>query len=414
MRKGSVYTVSQVNNYIKGMFSQDFLLSGLCVRGEVSNLKYHNSGHIYFTLKDDGGALACVMFAGDRKGLGFSMKEGDQVQTVGQIRIFERDGRYQLYAKEIHLDGQGLLWQKFEELKRSLEERGLFAPQYKQQIPGYVKTLGVVTSPTGAAIRDIINIVKRRNPYVQILLYPALVQGEGAAQSIARGIRVMDARHPDCMIVGRGGGSFEDLWAFNEEIVAQAIFDSETPVISAVGHETDTTIADFVADLRAPTPSAAAELAVFDYGDWEDSLFEIRRQLYRRMMDRIRQERQNLKGKEYRLRAYQPQQRILSIRQTLDETQDRLQAALEQLIREKRYQLSLAAARLEDLSPLKRLSGGYVFAEDEDGRALRTIGQTGVGREIRVILPDGKVCARVTDVQTDQITDRLNPTWDGE
>lgn len=398
MRRGSVYTVSQVNNYIKGMFAQDFLLSGLCVRGEVSNLKYHTSGHIYFTLKDESGSLACIMFAGDRRGLTFPMKGGEQVQVTGQIRIFERDGRYQLYAKEIQLDGQGVLWTRFEELKRSLEERGLFAPEYKQPIPSYVCTLGVVTAPTGAAIRDIINITHRRNPYVQILLYPALVQGEGAAESIVNGIRTLDARHPDCIIVGRGGGSLEDLWAFNEEMVAQAIFDCETPVISAVGHETDTTIADYVADLRAPTPSAAAELAVFDYQAWADGLMELRGNLIRRMGERIRRERMAVRNMELRLRLYQPEYRIAALRQTVAEEEDRLIAAMERKLEREKHVLQLKASRLEDLSPLRRLSGGYAFVADEAGTGIRSVEQVEPEQELLISLPDGQVKARALSV----------------
>ena len=258
------YSVGQINTYIKNMFTQDFVLKRIYVKGEVSNCKYHTSGHIYFSLKDETGSIACIMFAGMRKGLAFHMENGQQVVVLGSVNVYERDGRYQLYASEIILDGAGLLYERFEALKRELEEMGMFAPEYKQLIPKHIRRLGIVTAPTGAAIRDIMNISSRRNPYVQLILYPALVQGEGAADSIVRGIQTLDSYGVDTMIVGRGGGSIEDLWAFNEEKVARAIFACSTPVISAVGHETDVTIADFVADLRAPTPSAAAELAVED------------------------------------------------------------------------------------------------------------------------------------------------------
>ena len=272
----NVYTVSQVNSYIKNMFTQDFMLQSLYVKGEVSNCKYHSSGHIYFTLKDQKGTISCVMFAGNRSGLVFRMEEGQQIVVGEMVDVYERDGKYQLYARQITLDGIGLLYEKFDMLKKDLEERGMFAACYKQPIPRYIRTLGVVTAATGAAVRDIINIVSRRNPYVQIILYPAIVQGEQAAASIVNGIRALEYLGVDVMIVGRGGGSIEDLWAFNEEIVAQAIFDCQIPIISAVGHETDTTIADFVADLRAPTPSAAAELAVYEYGQYEALLLEYR------------------------------------------------------------------------------------------------------------------------------------------
>ncbi len=407
MRTANVYTVAQVNNYIKGMFVQDYLLSGLCVRGEVSNVKYHSSGHIYFTLKDESGSLAAVMFASSRRmGLRFLMKDGQKVLVTGQINVYERDGRYQMYAREIHLDGLGELHQRFEELKQSLEERGMFAPQYKQPIPAFVQTLGVVTAPTGAAIRDIIQISQRRNPYVQILLYPAQVQGEGAAESIAAGIHCLDQRHPDCIIVGRGGGSLEDLWAFNEEIVAQAIFDCETPVISAVGHETDITIADYVADLRAPTPSAAAELAVFDYYIFMADLDQKRQLLERRMQERLQQERDRVKRQELKLALYRPQYRIDNLRQMLSDTQDRLQVIMDRRLEREKHRLSLAAGQLDRLSPLKRLGGGYAFVADGKDRAIVTIETVKPGEEIHVTLRDGKIRATVTKTETAELPDR--------
>ena len=221
----NVYTVRQVNSYIKNMFTQDFMLNRLYVKGEVSNCKYHTSGHLYFSLKDESGTIACVMFAGNRTGLSFRLADGQQVIVLGSVSVYERSGQYQLYAREIIRDGQGALYEKYEALKKGLEEMGLFAPEYKRPIPRYIRTLGVVTAPTGAAVRDIINIAQRRNPCVQIILYPAQVQGEGAKESIVRGIREMEKLRPDVIIVGRGGGSIEDLWAFNEECVARAIFE---------------------------------------------------------------------------------------------------------------------------------------------------------------------------------------------
>ena len=259
----NVYSVGQVNRYVKNMFTQDYFLQNIYVKGEVSNCKYHSTGHIYFTLKDEGGTLKCVMFAGSRRGLAFRMKDGDKVIAGGRVDVYERDGVYQFYAKEITLEGAGALYERYLALKQELEDMGMFAQEYKQPIPEFAHRVGIVTSPTGAAIRDIINVSTRRNPFIQSILYPALVQGEGAAASIVRGIRMLDEAGVDVIIVGRGGGSIEELWAFNEEEVARAIFECHTPVISAVGHETDFTIADFVADLRAPTPSAAAELAYF-------------------------------------------------------------------------------------------------------------------------------------------------------
>ena len=227
----NVYSVGQVNAYIKNMFTQDFMLNRIYVKGEVSNCKYHTSGHIYFSLKDESGMIACIMFAGQRGGLSFRMQEGQQVIVLGNVTTYERDGKYQLYAKEIILDGAGALYEKFEALKQELGEMGMFAEEYKQPIPKFARTIGIVTAPTGAAIRDIINVAGRRNPYVQLLLYPALVQGEGASASIAEGIAALEKKGVDLIIVGRGGGSIEDLWAFNEEIVARAIFECRIPVI---------------------------------------------------------------------------------------------------------------------------------------------------------------------------------------
>ncbi|MCR5154267.1 MAG: exodeoxyribonuclease VII large subunit, partial [Lachnospiraceae bacterium] len=259
----SVYTVSQINKYINRIFKDDAFLKNVYVKGEVSNCKYHDSGHIYFTLKDGASQISCVMFAGRRAGISFRLENGFNVMVYGSIETYEAGGVYQIYASQITRDGIGKLYEEYEALKKKLEAEGLFLREHKKPIPQFVKRVGVVTARTGAAVRDIIQISARRNPYVQLILYPAKVQGEGSAKSVIDGIKYMDGK-VDVIIVGRGGGSIEDLWAFNEECVARAIYDCETPVISAVGHETDTTIADYVSDLRAPTPSAAAELAVFD------------------------------------------------------------------------------------------------------------------------------------------------------
>ena len=301
----NVYTVKQVNAYIKNMFTQDFMLNRIYIKGEVSNCKYHTSGHLYFSLKDESGTIACVMFAGQRSGLSFRMQEGQQVIVLGSVSVYERDGRYQVYAKEIVLDGAGLLYEKFIKLKKELEEMGMFAPEYKKPIPRFAKKVGVVTAKTGAAIQDIINITHRRNPYVQLILYPTLVQGESAAVNIAAGIDYLDTLGLDVIIVGRGGGSIEDLWAFNEECVAMAIFRCETPVISAVGHETDFTIADFVADLRAPTPSAAAELAVFEYDTFENTLNLFAAQLSQSMQALIESRKKELEHAKLSLKVSQ-------------------------------------------------------------------------------------------------------------
>ena len=310
----NVYSVGQVNTYIKNMFGQDYLLNRLYVKGEVSNCKYHTSGHIYFSLKDETGAIACVMFAAQRSTLKFRLAEGQRVIVLGSVRVYERDGKYQLYANEIVLDGVGLLYERFQALKKELEEMGMFAQEYKKKIPTYCKKVGIVTAPTGAAIRDIMNISKRRNPFVQLILYPALVQGEMAAPSIAKGIEALDQLGLDVIIVGRGGGSMEDLWAFNEEEVARAIFHCQTPVISAVGHETDTTIADYVSDLRAPTPSAAAELAVFSIRDVLDKQKNYKMRMNQALSHKIYLVRKEMENYELRLKALSPKQQLIEKR----------------------------------------------------------------------------------------------------
>ena len=395
----SVYSVGQINTYIKNMFQQDFLLNRVYVRGEVSNLKYHPSGHIYFTLKDGSGTLAAVMFAGKRRGLTFPMKEGQQIVVGGSVSIYEPQGKYQLYAEVIRLDGVGDLYARFEELKLALEEMGMFAEEYKKPIPSFVRRLGVVTAASGAAVRDILNITGRRNPYVQVYLYSAQVQGEGAAASIVKGIETLDAMGLDCLIVGRGGGSLEDLWAFNEEPVARAIFNCETPIISAVGHETDTTIADYVADLRAPTPSAAAELAVFDYQAFVQGLREKETRLKKEMRFRIARERALVEQKVFRLRSFQPTARIRELRMQVAEKEERIRMLLEQKIRLRRHQVALAAEKVEGLSPLKRLQSGFAYTEDESGKKVSGIDQVQVGQCIRIHYEDGQALARVEQVK---------------
>ena len=341
------------------MFAQDFALNRISVKGEVSNCKYHTSGHIYFTLKDGLGAMQAVMFASRRKGLTFHLEEGQQVVVKGSIEVYERDGRYQLYASEITLDGTGDLFRRFEKLRNELEEMGMFSPEYKTPIPKYAKTVGIVTASTGAAIRDIINISGRRNPYVQLVLCPALVQGAGAAPSIVRAIQTLDALHLDVLIVGRGGGSIEDLWAFNEESVARAIFACRTPVISAVGHETDVTIADYVADLRAPTPSAAAELAVFDYHLFEQQCIAAAQQMTKRMEQKAEQYAYRLEQFRLRLQLHSPQSQLNERRQYLEDARVKMARQMEKKVSDLRHRLELVCSRMDGLSPLKKISGGY-------------------------------------------------------
>lgn len=398
-----VYSVGQVNTYIRNMFTQDFVLNRVSVRGEISNLKYHTSGHIYFTLKDASAAIACVMFAGARGGLAFRMSNGQQVVVDGAVNVYERDGKYQLYATKIRQDGAGELYEKFLELKEELEEMGMFAPEYKQPIPKFVRRLGVVTASTGAAIRDIINIATRRNPGIRIILYPAKVQGEGAAESVAAGLAALDALGVDVIIVGRGGGSIEDLWAFNEETVARAIFSCHTPVVSAVGHETDTTIADFVADLRAPTPSAAAELAVADVTAWLQALDEDALQLQRIMQRMIKDARSRLRECELRMRYAKPQQRLMQQKQRLDEYEERLRRAMQSLLEQTRHQLALSEERLRRLSPYEKLEGGYGCILTEDGRRIRSVSQVAPGEVVQICLADGRMTARIQEVKETKI-----------
>lgn len=392
-----VYSVGQINSYIKSMFDQDFVLSRVGIRGEVSNCKYHTSGHIYFSLKDAEGTIACVMFASARKGLAFRLCDGQQVVVQGSISVYERDGRYQIYAREIRLDGAGVLYERYLALKQELEDMGMFAPEYKQPIPFYARRLGVVTAPTGAAIRDIINISTRRNPWIQIILYPALVQGQGAAESVAAGIHALDELGVDVIIAGRGGGSMEDLWAFNEEVVARAIFECRTPLISAVGHETDVTIADFAADLRAPTPSAAAELAVADVRSILDHLDETGRRLQRGMKDQVQQCRRELQNYQRRVFHGSPEQKLLTQRQRLMDLEDKLQSRMSACIRERQHLLGIYAERLKGLSPLDKLSRGFAWVTDSEGKRIYSAAQTGKGEELTIYVSDGWIRAQVTD-----------------
>ena len=396
---GSIYSVSQVNSYIKNLFVQDFLLNRISVRGEVSNCKYHTSGHIYFTLKDKSGTLSAVMFAGQRKGLAFQLQEGQQVVVTGSIDIYERDGKYQLYAREIKRDGVGDLFERFQRLRDELEEMGMFAAEYKKPIPKYAKTIGIVTASTGAAIHDIMNIAARRNPYVQLILYPAMVQGQDAKFSIVNGIRTLDALGLDVLIVGRGGGSMEDLWAFNEEIVARAIFECETPVISAVGHETDVTIADYVADLRAPTPSAAAELAVFDYRQFENRLEVLREALMRGMERNLERKKAQVEQYQMKLKLHHPERILNNHRQRLVQIQDQMERSLEEKLTDRKHRLALLAGRLHGMSPLERLSRGFGFVTDKDGKPVASVKKLQKEEILSVRLTDGRVETRILEVE---------------
>ena len=402
----NVYSVKQVNAYIKNMFTQDFMLNRIYIKGEVSNCKYHTSGHIYFSLKDESGSIACIMFAGQRSGLAFKMQDGQQVIVLGSVTTYERDGKYQLYAKEIILDGAGLLYEKFEALKRELGEMGMFAPEYKQPIPKFAKKIGIVTAPTGAAIRDIMNISARRNPYVQLILYPALVQGDGAAASIVKGIEMLDKHGVDVIIVGRGGGSIEDLWAFNEEPVARAIFNCRTPIISAVGHETDTTIADYVADMRAPTPSAAAELAVFEYQALENYLEELHLKLKKALYQKLQIERMKLERYRLKMNYLHPKMKLREKQQRSVEIEQKLRNIMEKKLNLAKQRLAIQIERMKGASPLAKLNQGFSYVSSENGNVVKSIEQVQLEDKLTIYMTDGIVKAKVEDTIKEDYSDR--------
>lgn len=393
-----VYTVKQVNSYIKNMFKQDFLLNSVSVKGEISNCKYHTSGHIYFTLKDADAALSVIMFASQAARLRFKLKDGMSVVVSGRVDVFDAAGKYQLYANTVQQEGIGELYQKYEQLKQYYEDMGYFAKEYKRPLPAFTRKLGVVTSKTGAAVQDIMNISRRRNPYIQIVLYPAYVQGEHAKQSVVNGIAKLDKLGLDCIIVGRGGGSIEDLWAFNEPEVVEAVFNASTPIISAVGHETDFTLTDFVADMRAPTPSAAAELAVTEVAAVENKIFEYERRLKQQMMYSLTAKRDYLERLKLQMEYLNPVNQIYDKRQRLMNIEDKLNMLIKRCVADNRNRLRLYASRLEGLSPLKKLDMGYGYIEDSQNDRIVSVSQVSPEDEITVYLKDGSIRSKVIEV----------------
>ena len=393
-----VYTVKQVNSYIKNMFKQDFLLNSVSVKGEISNCKYHTSGHIYFTLKDADAALSVIMFASQAAKLAFKLKDGMSVVVSGRVDVFDAAGKYQLYANTVQQEGIGELYQKFEQLKQYYEDMGYFAKEYKRPLPAFTRKLGVVTSKTGAAVQDIMNISRRRNPYIQIVLYPAYVQGEHAKQSVVNGIAKLDKLGLDCIIVGRGGGSIEDLWAFNEPEVVEAVFNASTPIISAVGHETDFTLTDFVAVMRAPTPSAAAELAVTEVAAVENKIYEYERRLKQMMMYSLTAKRDYLERLKLQMEYLNPVNQIYDKRQRLMNIEDKLNMLIKRCVADNRNRLRLYASRLEGLSPLKKLDMGYGYIEDSQNDRIISVSQVSPEDEITVYLKDGSIRSKVIEV----------------
>lgn len=396
-----VYSVGQINSYIKNMFRQDFVLSRISVKGEISNCKYHTSGHVYFTIKDESGTLSAIMFASQSAKLTFRLENGMQVIVTGRIDVYERDGRYQLYASGIKQDGLGDLYIRFEQLKREYEQMGYFANEYKRHIPLFSKKIGIVTASTGAAIHDIMNIAYRRNPYISLILYPALVQGDNAKYSIVKGIETLDKMGLDVIIAGRGGGSIEDLWAFNEPMVVEAVFDAQTPIISAVGHETDFTITDFVADLRAPTPSAAAELAVADISLIEQKIMAYNETLNSSLMGIIDGKRNYLDKCELKLRFLSPSNQLDENRQRLMGIEDSLNNIMMNKYKDARHRLQIYASRLQEASPLTRLSAGYAYVQNENGEKVSSVRKLKRGDKLKVQFKDGYADTSVDSVTAD-------------
>jgi len=401
MKAEKVWSVGEVNRYVHNMMEDDYLLRDISIKGELSNVKYHSSGHVYFTLKDGVSCLSACLFASDRANVTFRMEAGDEVIVRGRISVYEKAGTYQIYVKEVKKAGIGELYQKFEKLKNELLEMGMFDPMYKKPVPMYISRLGVVTAPTGAAVRDIINVSKRRNPFIRIFLYPAKVQGEGAADSVAEGIRTLDKMGVDTIIIGRGGGSIEDLWAFNEEKVARAVFDCNTPVISGTGHETDITIADMVADLRAPTPSAAAELAVFDYNAFSDSLSGYRDTLLHLMDNRISRCREQAAELRSRIESRSPSAKLGIKKERLRAYEMSLKNEMQRVLSRIKKERAVYAETLSALSPLNTLSRGYTFTVNREGKPVTSIKDTGINEEIKVYTKDGRIFANVGRIEKD-------------
>lgn len=400
-----VFSVSQINSYIRRIFDSDYALRKITIKGEISNCKYHSSGHIYFTLKDEKSALRCIMFSTDRRGLTFRLEDGQMVTVEGNISVFERDGSYQLYAKQIELSGAGELYLRYEKLKRELAEKGYFDFDKKKPLPRFPERIGIVTALTGAAVEDIKSIAARRNPFVQLYLYPAKVQGEGAAQTIADGIRFFDRFQVDIIIIGRGGGSIEDLWAFNEPVVADSIYEATTPIISGTGHEIDMTIADYCADVRAATPSAACELAIPDIYAVIQQLEYYRERLDGDMESLLNQYRQKLSGYQRLLEAHHPGTKVLRQKMLCQNMEQRLHQAINSRLMEARHRWMICNEKLHALSPTARLQGGYVFAQNEQEQPVTSVKELSEEQPFTLIFRDGT--AKVIPVSIDE-----NPTMD--
>ena len=397
------YTVSRLNNYIKNLISSDYILRNVTVIGEISDCKYHSMGHIYFTIKDAESSVPCVMFKGKReRGLRFKMETGQQIRVSGSVEVYERDGRYQLYANSIVLaaDEKGKLFEEYEKLKNKLYEEGLFDFEVKKPIPEHPKKVGIVTASTGAAIQDIINVSRRRNPYVQLYLYPAKVQGEGAAASIVKGIEKLDTMGLDTIIIGRGGGSIEDLWAFNEEILARAIYAAKTPIISGTGHEIDNTIADYVADLRAPTPSAAAELAIDNVMETLSRVRRARAELDNSFMLKYRETVHRLDNLKNGLDKLSPEKLLNDNQMRLAMISDRLVRAMQDKLTSVKNRFMIDLERLNGLSPTAKLINGFGYISEGD-KPVTGVNDVKQGDDITVTVHDGRIEAKVIETYKD-------------
>lgn len=385
-----IFTVSQVNSYIHRIFDSDYALRKIFLKGEVSNCKYHSSGHVYFSLKDKKSAIRCILFSTDRvKGLKFRLENGQMVIVQGNISVFERDGSYQLYAREIELSGAGEWYLRYEQLKQELAEKGYFDFERKKALPPFPERIGIVTALTGAAIEDIKSIAARRNPFVQLYLYPAKVQGEGAADSIVEGIRFFDRQGMDIIIIGRGGGSIEDLWAFNERIVADSIFEAKTPIVSGTGHEIDMTIADYCADVRAATPSAACELAIPDVFSIIQRLDYDRDRLDGQIFKKVQQYRQQLLMRQRVLESRHPGTKWMQQKMYCQKIAEQLHLKMRQRLENTKHRLQMQTERLHALSPTARLTGGYVFAQDSMHHPITSVKQLEQETPVTLIFSDG-------------------------
>lgn len=398
MLEPKVFTVGQINRYIKNMLEHDVILNSLLVRGEISNFKAHSSGHLYFTLKDNIGAISCVMFRNDAENLPFMPENGMQVVVYGHVSLYEKTGQYQLYAEFMEPLGVGALQVAFEQLKEKLAAEGLFDADYKREIPQNPACIAVVTSPTGAAVRDILQIAKRRDPAVKLVVVPTLVQGEKAAEDIVRSLHMVNQwGKADVIILGRGGGSVEDLWCFNEEIVARAVFASEIPVISAVGHETDFTITDFVADLRAPTPSAAAELATMPVAERQEAVENLCRRLERNLDGILTENRRRLEFLKNRPVLARPLERFRQNMMYIEDQERRLTKETERFLEKSSSRFLAAESRLESVSPLGVMKRGFVMASTSKGEQITSVMQTKTGDLLHLTLQDGSLLAEVKE-----------------